>query len=803
MSGEGTIDELENLNPEEIQRMINDVRKEAQSLGKRHEVVEKEINASRAKIRDLISKIPEIQVSSQKRVEVLEKKRRLQRKILSLYTRFPGIINLDQPQFISTDIAILKRQLESINKREVEAEATISQSNKTLEQLTQRKIDLSQEDRLLTDLIHQRDQEKAALARSLKQELDSAKTLYISDIRTIDKKINDAQSIIGDIKSQLDDLKNQYIQISRKRQGFASNIPHDLQTVSYNIASQESLLLNKVENFISWWGSRRILDHYNTRKSFLKEVEAKTLTRVEDSYKSIDYTQKLVKSKKEELKSLIKLNDEISQSIKDKEIRKERLTYELESVIKSFIPLPENISSELEQLRYQYSMACNKSKSLDIEYRLFTDGSSMTERIETSLIDAIRDHYRELYRFTELQNKVDSLKKELEKDNLPTRSIQTSMSSFSDPRIIFSEDQTPVVVNAAPLELLCRLLFEPSNDDQLFFYSFLVLIYTEKFDLSHVIRLLINAYETCVFFEQRVEKMKNFIEIWHEWFEDDMKHIVQMTSLVSWNGTASLDRNTDSFVFDDRFQIDLNCDIAFSTSPYILAQHFFYVEMQIIRAISPSEFIGTGWSKTDKWTKTPNIMKLTDHFNTVSGSIVSSIISEKIIKSRTQLLEQWILIMDAARDIYEFQFVFEIYGALCNPAITRLKQTWEGVTPESKKIFQDMQSITSPMKQFAKYREILNVCPSTLAVPYIGPMLTQLVYTHDGNPAKKKLPGSGEEVLNFSKYRTYVSIMKDIIKPWGSGARYRVSKKLITRIKTLPIPEHSDSELYQKSLSLE
>jgi hypothetical protein len=66
-------------------------------------------------------------------------------------------------------------------------------------------------------------------------------------------------------------------------------------------------------------------------------------------------------------------------------------------------------------------------------------------------------------------------------------------------------------------------------------------------------------------------------------------------------------------------------------------------------------------------------MKMTEYFNTMSQMIVASIIKNETFKRRPTLLERWILIMGAGLEIAGFQLLFEIFGALCNPALTHLQ----------------------------------------------------------------------------------------------------------------------------------
>jgi hypothetical protein len=45
-------------------------------------------------------------------------------------------------------------------------------------------------------------------------------------------------------------------------------------------------------------------------------------------------------------------------------------------------------------------------------------------------------------------------------------------------------------------------------------------------------------------------------------------------------------------------------EIAWLTSPHVLAEHFSYYTLQNLRDIRPYEFMGKGWTATDDWART-------------------------------------------------------------------------------------------------------------------------------------------------------------------------------------------------------
>ena len=322
-------------------------------------------------------------------------------------------------------------------------------------------------------------------------------------------------------------------------------------------------------------------------------------------------------------------------------------------------------------------------------------------------------------------------------------------------------------------------------------------------EIPVVVKHIKSAYESGDYNETRQARLRALLDVWNKWFLSDFQEVSELVSLIGWTAQESDYDKSANVTFDNSIEVDMSLDLVFQSSPLIVAEHLSYYELEILNAMPASEFIGTSWTKPDKWVLAPNIMKMTEHFNTITSYIVTCILSKESPQERGELISRWIEIMVAALDISSFQLVFEIFGALCNPAITRLSKSWDFVSQENKDNFLKAQEFTSPSRQFAIYMERLKSTPVTCAIPYIGPMLTNLVYTHDGNPSKKKLPGSGEEVLNFSKYRIYSSIVKEIFKPWGRDINWILSKNMLIKVKQMPLPELVDTEAFAKSSQLE
>ena len=390
MTFNNTID-FDQKTPDEIRQMTEALRSETERLQRQKESNDKKIAEGSQNLKKLIPNVSDIQEIANRRTEALEKIRRLEKKIISIYNRFPTILNADQHQIISTDMSILERHLESIKNREQAAKKQIEELTLNQERLEQNIVDLRRQNRIQADLMEKRDQEKTALIQSLRQELDASKTLYLSDAKTIEKKTSVAESIASELTGQLAALKQQYEMLKQQRQQVIQKAPQQDALISQRISQKQEELIRNTENFINWWCGRRMLKHYTDRQEFLGNVNTKTQERYDQSYKSIELLKRGNASRIEELKSLRNMNQQLNISYKEKEERNNQLDNQKNILLKSFKPLPKDVDQRLKSLREQKVTLTNKAKSLDIELQVL--GVNGPSRAEARFEDA-RRHYR-------------------------------------------------------------------------------------------------------------------------------------------------------------------------------------------------------------------------------------------------------------------------------------------------------------------------------------------------------------------------------------------------------------------------
>ena len=168
--------------------------------------------------------------------------------------------------------------------------------------------------------------------------------------------------------------------------------------------------------------------------------------------------------------------------------------------------------------------------------------------------------------------------------------------------------------------------------------------------------------------------------------------------------------------------------------PTEIARQLTLIEWNLFRRIAPKELLSLSWSKKDKEFRSPNVLKMIARFNEVSNWICVQILTELDVKKRANNIRKIILIGEELYKLRNFNGVFEITSGLLSAGVTRLKLSWELVPKPAYKIYEKLKELTDSEANFGKYREAVAVLPHQSCLPYLGRILSDIVFIEEGNP---------------------------------------------------------------------
>uniref|UniRef100_A0A672R5W9 Ral guanine nucleotide dissociation stimulator-like n=1 Tax=Sinocyclocheilus grahami TaxID=75366 RepID=A0A672R5W9_SINGR len=194
-----------------------------------------------------------------------------------------------------------------------------------------------------------------------------------------------------------------------------------------------------------------------------------------------------------------------------------------------------------------------------------------------------------------------------------------------------------------------------------------------------------------------------------------------------------------------------------SFSPALVAEQLTVMDAELFKRVVPYHCLGGIWSQRDKKGKehlAPTIRATVAQFNSVTNCVIATCLDNRSLRpfQRAKRIEHWIEVARKCRILKSFSSLKAILSALQSNAIHRLRRTWDDVSRESYRTFQELSEIFSDDNNYSLSRELLikvskmvveGVCvcfahscsqnvPKNSGVvqgtiPYLGTFLTDLV----------------------------------------------------------------------------
>ncbi|KAB8698127.1 hypothetical protein FH972_026377 [Carpinus fangiana] len=210
-----------------------------------------------------------------------------------------------------------------------------------------------------------------------------------------------------------------------------------------------------------------------------------------------------------------------------------------------------------------------------------------------------------------------------------------------------------------------------------------------------------------------------------------------------------------------------------------LARQITLIESRIFCAIQPEELLALEWTKKTG-SKAVNVKAKSSLSTDLANLVADSILLLEEPKKRAVVIKHWVKIAKKCQQLNNYDSLMAIVCSLNSSMVTRLKRTWDCVSPKTMTKLAELNEITNVHKNYAALRQRLQfqVAP---CLPFVGIYLTDLTFVDVGNQSTRQLSNSGAEgecmsVINFDKQIKTARIIGDL-------QRFQVPYRLT------PVPE--------------
>ncbi|KAK5632544.1 hypothetical protein RRF57_008258 [Xylaria bambusicola] len=245
--------------------------------------------------------------------------------------------------------------------------------------------------------------------------------------------------------------------------------------------------------------------------------------------------------------------------------------------------------------------------------------------------------------------------------------------------------------------------------------------------------------------------------------------------------------------------------------PLELARQITLKQMSIFSSIKPDELLGSQWMKNGG-VDSPNVKAMSGLSNDLSNLVADTILQYSEVKKRAAMIKQWIKIANQCLELNNYDGLMAIVCSLNSSVISRLRKTWDIISPKRRELFRTLQTIVEPANNHRVLRARLqgHVPP---CLPFLGMFLTDLTFVDIGNPATKQHPGVGPQgqgmiVINFDKHSRTAKIIGDLQRfqlPYRMAEIPDMQEWLQAQIVRMKELDQSNVQVsyYRKSLLLE
>lgn len=195
-----------------------------------------------------------------------------------------------------------------------------------------------------------------------------------------------------------------------------------------------------------------------------------------------------------------------------------------------------------------------------------------------------------------------------------------------------------------------------------------------------------------------------------------------------------------------------------------IAEQLTLIDFKQFGGIKAKEFLNLAWTKSNKEDLSPHLLAYCRRFNQVSWWVATQVVEASDKKRQQHLIKKFIMIADKCYALGNFNSLMAIISGLNNFSIQRLRKAWEMLAVKTREVFDKLERVMAPQKNFHRYRLELEKRAPPL-IPYMAMYLRDITFIYDGNTDHID---ENKTLINFEKFELVAALLSEIEKYQGT-----------------------------------
>ena len=169
----------------------------------------------------------------------------------------------------------------------------------------------------------------------------------------------------------------------------------------------------------------------------------------------------------------------------------------------------------------------------------------------------------------------------------------------------------------------------------------------------------------------------------------------------------------------------------FDFSDEEIARNLTLISYKMMSSIDVNELWSCNFSKEDKLSKAPNVMKLIERFDKLMLFIIEDICSYETNKARAKIITKWANIAKRCKELHNYNDLLIINQCFNHYLLKKLITTWKKLSKSTLMLIAELNKFCNNQQCYINIRREMVGCKHLAYIPYLGILLKEMVDIED------------------------------------------------------------------------